>query len=220
MPNDLLKFERLMSILLSVYYNYVINNIKDNRYEKTKLPNIDKYADFAWNLSKDNYEFIFNSPIDIEDLVKFDIGHTVKYFSKELLILLNKNLYDIKYQGFFKNFDRFIYLFKIKDTETYFSVDESSANFLTVDLEILKDLMVDENTNRYNIKKQLEDVYEKISEVKLKLNNLTVIDKETEETLVKYYEKIENVELLESFNSIDMERKNLETILKLEQLSI
>ena len=92
--------------------------------------------------------------------------------------------------------------------------------FKFVDYNTLKAYIAESNTKYGSYNLELETYTKKLTELKIKKDDIRNFDDKTINTIKGYMEKIEDVELVEKITSIDVERQNLESILKLERLEI
>lgn len=211
------RYSQNMIMQLNSIYNCLIDKFEDFRFKSPK-----QYKNYS---SFKNSNLFYQIPSDVfASLVEFTYDNNYKYqeywIERKLLGKLQKNLFNIKFINVFICGELNFELFKIDETNDYFIYIPNSTVFKFVDYNTLKPYITQSTTKYGSYSVELETYTKKLTELKIKKDDIRNFDDKTLNTLKGYMEKIEDVDLVENITSIDVERQNLESMLKLERLEI
>jgi len=215
--NEKLRYSRYISLQLSTIYNCLLDNFDDFRFVSVR--NLVCFSKITNDLK------FYNIPEEIyEDLCIFEIekNYTYKeyYIDRLLLGKLKKNLFNIDFVDVFSYSKHKVELFKLTDTDVHFIYLPSINIFKIVDIQILKKYISDNNTKCGNAKLELQTIVAKINQLNNQKDNIKNFDDKTMDILKKYLTKIEEIELNDNIAEVDLERRNLESMLELTRLDI
>ena len=211
------RYSQNMVMQLNSIYNCLIDKFDDFRFKTSK--NLKLYS----QIKKSNLFYQIPSEL-FTSIIDFNYENNYKYqefwVERKLMGRLQKNLFNIKFVNVFICGDLNFELFKIDDTNDHFIYVPNTCVFKFVDYNTLKAYIAESNTKYGSYNLELETYTKKLTELKIKKDDIRNFDDKTINTIKGYMEKIEDVELVEKITSIDVERQNLESILKLERLEI
>jgi len=209
-----------MSLQLSSIYNCMLDKFNDFRFKKT-------YEFVHFNKKQDNDNLSFILPTDVYlDIVKFDKENQYSWdeywIDKELMGKLQKNLFYLTYEGTFVSGGNTVEMFKISETNEFFIYNADTHTFSFLDYTKVAEYCVEANTAFYEISKTLDDYKRSQLKLKTQLDNVikTHVTTEVKNVLKQYLTKIEDMDLLDKITTINLETKNLKSILELKQLEI
>jgi len=204
---------------LSAIYNMLLCSFEDFRYKShTELSSFKKY------LSSEAFHIVpstlYTEISKIEELPHKQNTYSYEEYTieRKLLKQLLNNLFNIDFICSFVSDSKYFELFKIQNTDIYFVYIENEILFKIIDFELIKNYINNKTTsiNEYNIERN--SYYKKLIDVKTELESENIFDTQTNETLKKYLTKIESVELIETIVDVDIERRILESMIKIEKL--
>lgn len=211
------RYSQTMVLQLNAIYNCLVDKFDDFRFKDSR--NLKPFS----KIKNSNLFYSISSEV-FTKAIEYDYTNNYQYkefyIERKLLGKLQKNLFNISFINVFICGDLEFELFKIDDTNDYFIYIPSMCIFKFVDYNTLKEFVIESNTKYGAYKIELDSYNKKLTELKIKKDDVRKFDDKTLNTLKGYMDKIEDVELVEQLTSIDIERQNLESILNLERLEI
>lgn len=176
-----------------------------------KMPECNYY-----NIPKDKFD-----PLTDYKLEEYYIG-ALYHVHRKLMGKLNKALFAVTFdKAFTCGDDMFFYSFTIKDVSDIFIFIPHKMSFKLVSGPDIIPLE-NENTSYWGkINNEIQTATELIEKDKLKLDDQKkIVEQEIISVLETYLKKINEAELLNSLEEIDIDRRTLEEVLKLQRFEI
>lgn len=217
--NNKLKYSRYISLQLNTIYNCLIDNFLDFRFiQKQQL----------YTYSIDNYQYSNNFYLLPEnvynDLLIYDKDKNYYYneyfIERRLMGKLQKTLFNITFLDVYTYNNNLVELYIINDTQDYFIYIVDEGIFKLVNYNIFKKYTIKQNTITGQLINERNELKNKLVKKQKEIDSVSILDEATIKTLVAYETKIISDELINNFESIDVERLNLESILELTKLDI
>lgn len=224
LENERKKWSNYISDLLCKSYKELCNTKSltyaiDTSY---KLTNIDK--NFILQQSTDNVYNISNIDFDSLNEYQSEDYYNSTYFTihKKLLGKLNKNVFNIEFKYNIKSENnRYLYVFIIKNTDEYFIFLPNKCVFKLVNSTDILYHIINNKSSWYinaNILEESLNAYDKCNTELIKQKS--IYEPELLDIFNKYLTKVNDIELLNSLQEIDINRRHLETILGLTRFDI
>lgn len=210
--NDIKKWTVTVSDYLVNVYRHLCdpNKFLESNIKIPKLENIDLW----YNLSDDEYDKLSDIGDDIYSCSQCII-------QKRLMGKLNKNVFIIEWKAELRSNYDLIHLFQIKNTSDWFLWIPSKKQFKLIESTIILHYIVPNRSSKLITQKSDNRLKEEIERIKSEISQAKMINNpDLDNTLEQYLGKIRNQDLLTGLNEIDVDRKFLEDILKLEQFNI
>jgi len=211
------QYAQVMSLQLASIYNCMVDNFNDFRYKK--LGSFTPYTaknglDLAWSLESE----LFLSFIKFEPLGQY--AWEEYKIDRKLMGRLQKHLFLIDFVGVCYSGDSSFELFKISDSDDYFIYIHELGIFKFIEYRLVQEFCTTDNTKYGNLCKEIDELENKKIEIKSKFTDIKNVDSKTETILRQYLVKIEDMELINKISEVDVERKNLQSILDLTMLEV
>jgi len=215
--NDKAQYAQYMSLQLASIYNCMVDNFNDFRYKKRVA--LTTYTakngtDLSWPLPSEL--FLQLTDYKSENQYQWEDYH----IERKLMGRLQKNLFLIDFVGTCLSGDTYFEVFKISDSEDYFIYTHDQGIFKFLDFRKIQDLCTTDNTTYGELNREIAEFEDKKVEIKSRLTEIKKIDSKVTETLKEYLKKIENIELMNTISEVDVERRNLQSILELTRLEV
>ncbi len=215
--NKQMQYARYVTLQLSTIYNCLVDGFNDFRFISVR--NFVSYSktisDLDFFLLPDN---IYN------ELIEYDIekNYTYENFFIDRLLMgkLQKSLFSIEFCEVFYNGNSKIELFKISDSNTHFIYIVDLNIFKIVDYTKIAQYVVQTNTKIGKIQTEIQVLTNKLHTLNQTLENTKSFDNKTLDILDKYLLKIEDINLIDHIAEVDLERRNLDSMLDLTLLDI
>lgn len=212
------QYAQYMSLQLASIYNCMVDNFNDFRYKKRSV--LTTYTaktgtDLAWSLPSDM--FIAMTDYNPENQYKWEDYH----IERKLMGRLQKYLFMIDFVGTCYSGDASFEIFKLSDSDgDYFMYNHAQGIFKFIDFRKISDLCTTDNTKYGELCREVNDFEDKKVEIQSRLTEIKKIDSKISDTLKDYLKKIEDIELINSISEVDVERRNLQSMLELTRIEI
>jgi len=217
LTNKYKQYSQIMQLQLTAIYNCMVDNYNDFRYKKLgafKPFFNSETSSLTWTIPNDI--FLDTIHYNSENQYKFESYH----IERKLMGRLQKNLFDINFIGMCKSGDGYFEVFKINEINEYFIYIHDSGIFKAINFSKIADHCIEKNTQIGQLNVDTDKLKDKLIELKTKKDLIIELDSVVLDTLQKYLTKIEDIDLINKLTEVDIERKNLESILQLTQLEI
>lgn len=215
--NSKAQYAQTMSLQLAAIYNCMVDSFNDFRFKKLKqftTYTAKTGTELAWTLDTD----LFLS------LIKYDTNGQYAYedfkIERKLMGKIQKHLFLIDFVGICYSGDSSFEVFKISDSNDYFIYIHELGIFKFIDYRKIQEFLTTENTKYGNLNKEIDELENKKVEIKSRITEYKNIDFKTEKVLKTYLVKIEDMEMINKISEVDLERKNLQSILDLTMLEV
>lgn len=215
--NENAKYAQYMSLQLASIYNCMVDNFNDFRFKKrgSLTTFTAKFGtDFAWSLPSD----LFISLTDYNSANQYVWEDY--HIERKLMGRIQKNLFHIEFIGICYSGDSNFEIFKISDTDDYFMYIHAQGIFKFLEYRKIQDLCNKDNTKYGELMREIDAFEDKKVEIQSRLTEIKKVDSKVSETLKEYLKKIEDIELINTISEVDVERKNLQSILELTRIEI
>lgn len=217
LDNSKAQYAQAMSLHLQSIYNCMVDNFDDFRFKKREV--FKTYTskagkDLAWILTTD--QFIKVTDYNFDNQYKYEDYH----IERKLMGRLQKNLFMIDFIGICVSGDSSFEIFQISETGDYFLYNHERGIFQFLEYRKIQDSCTSANTGYGELNVEINDLEEKRVILKAQLKDVKTIDSKTINTLKQYLQKIEDIELINKLEEVDVERRNLETILEMTRTEI
>lgn len=217
MSNEKAQYAQTMSLQLASIYNCMVDNFNDFRFKKLKsfvTYTIKTGIDLAWLLESELYL----------SFLKYDTNGQYAWddfkIERKLMGRLQKHLFLIDFVGVCYSGESSFEIFTISDSDDYFMYIHELGIFKFIDYHKVQPFCTTDNTKFGNLNKEIDEFENKKVEIKAKFTDMKNIDSKTEKVMKEYLTKIEDIEMINKISEVDVERRNLQSMIDLTMLEV